>query len=189
MVKLVYRFANTTPERFTSHWIYQSATLILTPGTKVWLAANNVVGARWRIVLPSKLGPKPNATPVTTPKEGKKSGIQNTKNRSAGILNRPRVGTPAFNRHTTASGNFRFLPEITAQHTLLPTEKITSKAPRDYNTFVTIKTAPLDEGGVIGEKFVLDQVHGILENLWTVDPTLVLYPFPGKIQHSKYVMP
>ena len=41
----------------------------------------------------------------------------------------------------------------------------------------------------VGEKFVLDQVHGILENLWTVDPTLEMYPFPGKIQHSKHVMP
>ena len=61
-----------------------------------------------------------------------KSGIQNIKNRSAVILNRPRVGTPAFDRRTTASGNFRFLPEITTQHTLSPTEEITSKSPRDY---------------------------------------------------------
>ena len=35
MVKLVYRFANTTLERFTSHWNYQSATLIVCPGTKL----------------------------------------------------------------------------------------------------------------------------------------------------------
>ena len=155
MVKLVYWFANTTPERFTAHWDYQSATLLVCPGTKLWLTANNVVGARWTIVLQSKLGPKPSVTPVTAPKEGMKSGIQNIKNRTAGILNQPRVGTPAFNRRTTASGNFRFLPEITAQHTLSPAEEITSKAPQDYNTFVTIKTAPLDEGGAIGEKFVL----------------------------------
>ena len=187
-VKLVYRFANTSLEQFTAHWNYQSATLIVCPGTKLWLAANNVVGARWTIVLQSKLGPKPSVTPVTAPKEGMKSGIQNTKNRTVGILNWTRVSTPASNRRTTASGNFRFSPEITAQPTLSPTEEITSKSPRDYNIFVTIKTAPLDEGGVIGEKFVLDQVYGILENLWTVDPTLVLYPFPGKIRHSKYVM-
>ena len=36
---------------------------------------------------------------------------------------------------------------------------------------------------------MLDQVHGIPENLWSVDSTLVLYPFHGKMQHSKYVMP
>ena len=106
-----------------------------------------------------------------------------------GILNWTRLGTPASNRHTTAFGNFRFLSEVTAQNFLSPTEEITSKAPWDYNTFITIKTAPLDEGGAIGKKIVLDQVHVIFENLWTVDPTLVIYPFPGKIQHSKHVMP
>ena len=120
----------------------------------MWLATNNVVGARWTIVLQTKLGPKPRVTPVTAPKEGIKSGIQNTKNRTAGILNRTRVGTPASNRRTTASRNFRFSPEVTAQNILSPMEEITSKAPRDFNTFITIKTAPLDEGGVIGEKFV-----------------------------------
>ena len=154
----------------------------------MWLAANNVLGARWRIVLPAKLGPKPNVPTAMTPTEGKKSGILNTKNRSAGILSRSRVGTP-LNRRPTSLGNFRFLPEITAQPILSPTEQITSKAPRDYNTFVTIKTAPLDEGGAVGEKFVVDQIHRVLEILWSVDSTLVLYPFPGKIQHSKYTMP
>ena len=140
------------------------------------------------MVLPAKLGPKPNVPTATTPKEGKKSGILNTKNRSAGILNRPRVGTP-LNRRLTSLGNFRFSPEVTAQPILLLTEQITSKAPRDYNTFVTIKTAPLDEGGAAGEKFVVDQIHRVLEILWSVDSTLVMYPFPGKTQHSKYTMP
>ena len=74
-VKLVYRFTNTSPGQFTAHWDYQSATLIVCPGTKVWLAVNNVVGARWTIVAQTKLGPKPRVTPVTAPKEGMQSGI------------------------------------------------------------------------------------------------------------------
>ena len=189
MMKLVYRFANTSPERFTSHWNYQSATLCVCPGTRLWLVANLVVGARWAIVLPSKLGPEPRVKPATTPKVGMKSGILNLKNRTTGILNRARAGTPASNRRTTTSGNFRFSPEVNAKYILSPTEEITSKAPRPHNTFVTIKTAPLDEGGAAGEKFVLKQMHEILENFWSVDPTLVLYPFPGKVQHSRHVLP
>ena len=35
IVKVLYRFANTTPERFTAHWNYQSATIVLCPATRV----------------------------------------------------------------------------------------------------------------------------------------------------------
>ena len=118
-VKLVYRFANTSPERFTAHWDYQSATLIVSPGTKVWLAANNVLSSRWTILAKTKLGPKPKETPVKAAKEGMKPGILNTKNRKehapVGILNRTKMGTPiaVSNRGTTALVNFRFSPEVT----------------------------------------------------------------------------
>ena len=81
------------------------------------------------------------------------------------------------------------MPEVTVQNTLSPIEKITSKAPRDYYTFITIKTAPLDEGEIIGEKFVLEQFHTICDNLWAADSKMVIYAYPGKIQHSSYVIP
>ena len=133
-----------------------------------------------------KLGPKPKETPVKAAKEGMKSSIFDTKNWAVGILNQTKMDTPiaASNRRTTTLGNFRFSPEVTIQNSLSPTEEITSKAPREFDTFVTIKTAPLDEGETIGEKFVLEQFRVVCENLWAADPNMVIYPFPGKIQHS-----
>ena len=91
-------------------------------------------------------------------------------------------------RYKTLLGNFRFLPEVTVKNTLTTTEKITSKAPRPYNTFVTVKTAPLDEGEIIGDRFILEQVHMILNYLWAVDLSMVVYTYPGKIQHSSYIL-
>ena len=49
-VKVLYQFVNTTPESFTAHWNYQSATIIVCPVTRVWLAANNVLGSKWSIL-------------------------------------------------------------------------------------------------------------------------------------------
>ena len=43
IVKLLYRFANTTPERYTAHWSYQSATLIVRSATRLWLAVDNAL--------------------------------------------------------------------------------------------------------------------------------------------------
>ena len=44
-VKVLYRLANTSPEIFTAHWTYQSANLIQSPATRVWLAANKALGS------------------------------------------------------------------------------------------------------------------------------------------------
>ena len=35
----------------------------------------------------------------------------------------------------------------------------------------------------------MDTIHAACEHLWEVDPTMVFYPYPGKIQHSAYVIP
>ena len=117
-----------------------------------------------------------------------KTGILNTKNQSIpghrGIL-RPTAST----RHKTPLGNFRFLPEVTVKDTLTQTEEIISKAPRPYNTFVTTKKAPLDEGGIIDDRFILEQVHTVLDYLLAVDSSMVIYTYSGKIQHSPYVLP
>ena len=134
-----------------------------------------------------KLGPKPKVVPKTAAKEGLKIGIVNTKNQSTpghrGIL-RP----AASMRRKITLGNFRLLPDVIVKKTLTPTEEITSKAPRPYNSFITVKTTPLDEGGIIGDKFI-EQVHTILEYLWEVDSSMVVYKYPGKIQHSSHVLP
>ena len=45
IVKVLYQLANTSPEIFTSHWSYQSANLIQSPATRVWLATNNALGS------------------------------------------------------------------------------------------------------------------------------------------------
>ena len=70
----------------------------------------------------------------------------------------------------------------------MPIKAITSKALQDFNTFITVKTATLDEGWATGDKYVIEQFHNICENLWTADPTMVLYTYTGKIQHSLYVI-
>ena len=80
------------------------------------------------------------------------------------------------------------MPEVTVKNRLSPIEKITSKAPQDFNTFVLSKNALLDEGGDIGEKFVLEKSHGIYDNLWISDHTIMIYTYPGKIQHSSYII-
>ena len=53
---------------------------------------------------------------------------------------------------------------------------------------MSTKTASLDEEGTIGEKLVLDQFHIICDNLWAADPTMVIYKYLGKIQHSSHVI-
>ena len=101
-----------------------------------------------------------------------------------GIL-RPASST----RRKTALGNFRFSKEVTVKNNLTSTEELTSKAPCQYETFITIRTPALEEGGNIGKKFVPDTIHAEYEYLWEVYPTIVLYPYPGKIQHSVHVLP
>ena len=112
----------------------------------------------------------------------------NTTNQSTpkpmGIL-RPASST----RRKTALGNFRFSKEVTVKNNLTSTEELTSKAPCQYETFITIRTPALEEGGNIGKKFVPDTIHAEYEYLWEVYPTIVLYPYPGKIQHSVHVLP
>ena len=197
----MYRLANTSPEIFTAHWTYISANLIHSPATRVWLAANQALGANWSILDQEKLGPKPVVVPPAAKVTGK-TGIVNTKNRNspghgtagnninqstpkpAGIL-RPSSST----RRKTALGNFRFSEDVTVKKNFTPTEHLTSKAPCTYETFITIKTPPLEEGGTIGDRLLIDTIHAACEHLWEVDPTMVLYPYPGKIQHSAYVLP
>merc|ERR1712194_328336 len=80
-VKVLYRLANTSPEVFTAHWKYQSATLIQSPFTRVWLATNTELRANWSILDQAQLGPKPVFTAPAA--NGRKTGILNTKNRNA----------------------------------------------------------------------------------------------------------
>ena len=49
-VKVLYQLANTSPEIFPANWTYQSANLIQSPATRVWLAANNALGSNWLIL-------------------------------------------------------------------------------------------------------------------------------------------
>ena len=142
-----------------------------------------------------RLGSRPTKEVVTPAKEELTSGIVNTKNQKAttpvGILNKTKIDTPtaASNQRTTALGNFQFSPDVTVKNTLSFIKAITSNAPCDFNIFITITIAPLDEGGATGKTFVMNQFHGIYENLWTADPTMVLYIYQGKKQHSSHVIP
>ena len=89
----------------------------------------------------------------------------------------------------TPLGNFRFSQDVTVKNIHTPTEEITSKAPRSYQAFITIKTPALEEGGNISEMFILDNIHVACKYMWEVDPTMVIYTYPGKIQHSAHVLP
>ena len=201
IVKVLYRLANTSPEICMSHWTYQSANLIQSPATRVWLAANKALGSNWLILDQEKLGPKP-AVVLPAAKAKVKTGIVNTKNRNSpgcgGNVNTTNQSTPkpmgilrpaSSTRRKTALGNFRFSKEVTVENIFTPMEELTSKAPRLYKTFITIRTPALEEGGNISEKFILDNIHAACEYLWEVDPTMVLYSYPGKIQHSAHVLP
>ena len=55
----VFRFSHTSPKRFANHWIYDCGALVDCPAARVWLAANKILGARWSLVHPLKLGPAP----------------------------------------------------------------------------------------------------------------------------------
>ena len=134
-----------------------------------------------------KVGPKPKVVLKTVFKEGLKTGSVNTKNQSTpvhrGIL-RPAAST----RRKTPLGNFRFWPDVTVKDTLTLTEEITSKVPCPHHSFITVKMPSLEEGGNIVEKFILEHIHMAFEYLWEVDPSMVVYKYPGKIQHSVYVL-
>ena len=199
IVKVLYRLADTSKEIFTSHWTYQSANLIQSQATRVWLAANKALGYNWLILDQEKLGPKPAV--VSPPAKAKvKTGSLNTKNRNSpgreDNVNTTNQSTPkpmgilrpaSPTRRKTALGNFRFSKEVTVQYIFTPTEELASKPPCLYETFVTIRTPVLEEGGNIGEKFILDNIHSFCEYLWEVDPTMVLYPYLDKIKHSAHV--
>ena len=45
-IKELFRFSNTSQETFGNNWSYQSASLFECPNTKVWLVANQTLGAR-----------------------------------------------------------------------------------------------------------------------------------------------
>ena len=92
MIKEVFRFAHTSPEKFCNNWSYQSATLIKCPSTKVWLVANQTLGASWSNVAHSRLGSKPESKKSSTP---------------IGILRSKRGPvTPLNNHHFTLLGSF-----------------------------------------------------------------------------------
>ena len=184
-VKLLFRFANTIQERFTDHQDYQIATLFVCPATRLWLVVNNALGSKWSILDKQKLKPIPQKTSNKAAKEGLKTGIVNIKNWKQHTPVRRRIlHTAASTGRTTPVRNLRFSPEVTIKNTLLPIEEIRSKAPLDHETFITIKTAPLNEGGIIGERLLLEQFHTICDNMWAADPTMVIYTIPIKIQHS-----
>ena len=35
----------------------------------------------------------------------------------------------------------------------------------------------------------MEQFHGVCENLWTANSTIVLYTYQSKLQHNLYVIP
>ena len=194
IVKVLYRLANTIPERFTAYWSYQSANLIQSPATRVWLAINDAFGSNLSILDQQKLGPKPTVVLIPAAKAETKTGIVNTKNQSApgrsGTLVPKEILRPASStRRKTPLGNFRFSQDVTVKNIHTPTEEITSKAPRPYQAFITIKIPTLEEEGNIGEKFILEYIHAAYKYMWEVDPTMVIYTYPGKIQHSAHVLP
>ena len=82
IVQVLYRLANTSLKIFTSHWSYQSANLIQSPATRVWLAANKALGSNWSILDQENLGPKPVVVPPAA-KVTVKTGIVNTKNQNS----------------------------------------------------------------------------------------------------------
>ena len=191
-VKVLYRLANTSLEVFTAHWTYQSANLIQSPATRVWLAANTALGSNWSILDQEKLGPKPIVAPPTA--KVRKTGIMNIKNQNSpgygGTGHTMNQSTPkptgmlrpaSTTRRKTAMGNFRFSTEVTVENNFTSTEYLTVKAPRPHETFITMRTPLLEEGGNIGKKFVMETFNTACEYLWEVDPTMVLYPYLGKI--------
>ena len=128
---------NTSSKVFTAHWTYQSANLIQSPATRVWLAANKALGSNWSILDQEKLGPKPVVVPPAA-KVTMKTGIVNTKNRNSqgcgGTVNTKNQSTPlpkgilrpaSSTRGKTPLGNFRFLQDVTVEDTHTLREKIT----------------------------------------------------------------
>ena len=188
IVKILYRLANTTPERFTAHWDYQSANLIKSPATRVWLATNNALCSNWSILDQRKLEPKPKVVLKTADKAGVKKGSVNIKSQSTPVrraILHPVVST----RQQTPLGNFRFLQNVTMKDTYTPMEEITSKAPRLHHSSITVKMPALEKEGNIGEKIILEHIHTVFKYLLEIDPNMAIYKYPGKIQHSAYVSP
>ena len=59
-----------------------------------------------------------------------------------------------------------------------------SKAPRNYNTFLSIRTGKITEGYGAGESQTVHYFHIFFDLLLAVDNPTVFYAFPGQEAHS-----
>ena len=64
-----------------------------------------------------------------------------------------------------------------------------SKAPRNYNTFLSIRTGKITEGYGAGESQIVHYFHIFFDLLLAIDNTTVFYAYPGQEAHSRHVVP
>jgi len=158
---LVFKFSHTSPERFANHWIYDCAALVDCPGARVWLAANKILGSKWSLVYPSKLGPPPKPPPVIQQKGVKSPPLPR------GILRQKKSSTIS-----SPFGKFRF-SSSTDKKPLIAEDHTQSKAPRNYNTYLSWRTGKITEGYGAGESQIVHYFHAFFDLLLKIDNTTV----------------
>ena len=171
-----FQFSHTSPERFANHWIYKSAALVNCPAARVWLEANKILGARWNLVDPTKLGPAP--PPSIIHQKGVKAphlprGILRQKKST--LISSP-FGKICFQESTNKK------PMIVEDH-------IQSKAPRNYNTFLSIRTGKITAGYAAGESQIVHYFHTCFDLVLAVDNTsssiVKITSFLEKLENTK----
>ena len=100
-VKLLFQFANTSPEKFISHWTYIGTILLYCLAIRLWFAANKTLGTNWTTVLQSQLASKPLPIPTGSVEVAPPSGV----------LNNRKLGTPK-----AASNNVLQFLQISTSH-------------------------------------------------------------------------
>ena len=85
-------------------------------------------------------------------------------------------------------GKFRF-HSSTDKKPLIAEDHTQSKAPRNYNTYLSWRTGKITEGYGAGESQIVHYFHAFFDLLLKIDNTTVFYAFPGREAHSRHVVP
>ena len=172
------RFSHSSPKQLANHWIYESAALVDCPAARVRLTANNILGAHWNLVNPTKLGPTPPKPAVRS--KGNQSAVPPKGILKGSIGNEPKLILSPF-------GQFRF-HKSAMKKPVIAADFSRAKAPRVYNSFFSFRTCVINEGYAAGETLVVQQFHIFFDHIFAVDSSIVFYAYPGRVPHSRLVV-
>lgn len=156
--------ARMTPEHFDSFYVPSTGSVVSSPETLTWIAANTVLGSHWRM---STIPPKPKSPPA------------------------PRVGFAALPPTTKTSAGTFLHQSGSARSSNTKDWKAAAlkQAPRPYSSFFTLVLPELTDTGPALADAALKFLHEALAVIWKADKSLALYIFPTKLTENSRANP